>query len=87
MVKNDNIPDVIFLDKFKKKFQKLEGSMKTRVKKQIYKIILNPTIGKPMRFTLKGTREVYIDSYRLSYRYIGQKNLIEFAELYHKDDQ
>ena len=84
---NDTIPDVIFLDKFKKKFQKLEGSMKMRVKKQINRIILNPAIGKPMRFTRKGTREVYIDSYRLSYRYIEQENLIEFAELYPKDNQ
>jgi len=87
MVDLDNLPDVIFLDKFEDIFKRLEGSTKNKVKKQIKKIISNPTIGKPMKYSRKGTREVYVKPYRLSYNYIETENLIEFADLYHKDNQ
>jgi len=56
-----------------------------RVKKLIKKIIENPTIGKPMRYTRKGTRELYIGSYRLSYAH--EYNKIVFLSIYHKDEQ
>ena len=35
----------------------------------------------------KGTREVYVGSFRLSYAYRKEKNTIEFLEFYHKDEQ
>ncbi|MBU0457213.1 MAG: type II toxin-antitoxin system RelE/ParE family toxin [Nanoarchaeota archaeon] len=60
---------------------------KERVKKHIKKIIENPEIGKPMKFTRKGTREVYIGSFRLSYSYFKEENKIIFLDLYHKDEQ
>lgn len=40
-----------------------------------------------MRYARKGTREVYIGSFRLSYRYSKEENLIEFSDFYHKDKQ
>lgn len=58
-----------------------------RVKKQIKKIIETPEIGKPMRYTRKGTREVYVGSFRLSYTYIKEENKLIFLDLYHKDKQ
>jgi mRNA-degrading endonuclease RelE of RelBE toxin-antitoxin system len=58
-----------------------------RVKKQIKKIVLNPETGKPMRFCRKGTREVYIGSFRLSYAYIAEEEKLIFLDLYHKDEQ
>ena len=58
-----------------------------RIKKQITKIIENPEIGKPMRHTRKGTREVYIGSFRLSYAYSKDENKLIFLDLYHKDQQ
>lgn len=58
-----------------------------RIKKQIIKIIENPDIGKPMRYTRKGTREVYVGSFRLSYAYIQEENKLIFLDLYHKDEQ
>lgn len=60
---------------------------KERVKKQIRKILENPEVGKPMRFTRKGTREVYLGSFRLSYVYVKKENKIIFLDLYHKDEQ
>ena len=64
-----------------------DNSTKEQVKKQIQKIIENPEIGKPMRYDRKGTREVYIKPFRLSYAYIKQENKIILLELYHKDEQ
>lgn len=58
-----------------------------RVKKQIKKIVKNPGIGKPMRYGRKGTREVYLGSFRLSYVYLLEENKIIFLDLYHKDEQ
>ena len=71
---------------FQKKIHKIKDQgLKDRIKKQIEKIILNPEIGKPMKYSRKNTREVYISPFRLSYAY--EVNKIIFLELYHKDEQ
>lgn len=73
---------------FEKCVSKIKDSaLKEKVKKQIAKITRTPFIGKPMRFTRKGTREVYISPFRLSYLYIENKDTVVFLELYHKDEQ
>ena len=73
---------------FKKRVTKIRDKvLKERVKKQLAKIVLNPNIGKPMRFSRKGTREVYVSPFRLSYLYIESEDTIVFLDLYHKDDQ
>lgn len=73
---------------FLKIIEKIKGtSLKEKVKKQITKIIQNPEVGKPMRYSRKGTREVYIQPFRLSYAYINEENKIIFLDLYHKDEQ
>ncbi len=66
---------------------KIDNSIKEKVKKQITKIIENPEIGKPMRYTRKDTREVYVPPFRLSYAYIKHEDKIVFLTLYHKDKQ
>ena len=43
-----------------------DKNLRIRIFKQISKIIKDPEIGKPMRNTRKGTREVYIKPFRLS---------------------
>lgn len=68
-------------------FEKIDNTLKEKVKKQIRKIIENPEIGKPMRYARKGTREVYIKPFRLSYAYIPEENRIILLDLYHKDEQ
>jgi mRNA-degrading endonuclease RelE of RelBE toxin-antitoxin system len=80
----------MFVDRkpeFIKAIGKLDNSIKEKVKKQIEKIILNPEIGKPMRYDRIGTREVYIQPFRLSYAYIKHEDKIVFLDLYHKDEQ
>lgn len=76
---------VIFDSHFSKQLNKLDKPLRERVEKQIDKIILDPETGKPMRNLRKGTREVYVNPFRLSYIYTGD-NII-FNEIYHKDYQ
>ena len=56
-------------------------------KNKIRKIIEDPEIGKPMRNIRKGTREVYVGSFRISYNFHKEKDFLEFLEFYHKDEQ
>jgi mRNA-degrading endonuclease RelE of RelBE toxin-antitoxin system len=73
---------------FEKKVKKIKNNaLKGCLKKQIEKIIENPFIGKPMRYERKGTREVYISPFRLSYAYLEDQDKILFLNLYHKDLQ
>lgn len=78
--------DVIFDPLFKKKFERIKDkTSKAKIIKYIQKIKDNPEVGKPMRYSRKGTREVYISPFRLSYRIIGESLYI--LDLYHKDEQ
>jgi mRNA-degrading endonuclease RelE of RelBE toxin-antitoxin system len=73
---------------FEKKISKIRHlSFKVQVKNQIAKIVANPLVGKPMRYARRGTREVYIGSFRLVYSYSTKDALIQFLDLYHKDEQ
>jgi mRNA-degrading endonuclease RelE of RelBE toxin-antitoxin system len=60
---------------------------KDKIKKQIIKIIENPKIGKPMRYSRKGTRELYVKPYRIAYAYLQSEEKIIFLEIYHKNRQ
>lgn len=80
--------NAVFHHNFEKVFSKIkEKSFRERVIKQLEKIKQNPEVGKPMRFTRKGTREVYISHFRLSYIYFKNENKIVFLDIYHKDEQ
>lgn len=75
-------------DEFVKILQKIrDEAVKEKVKKQILKIMENPEIGKPMQYSRKGTREVYVPPFRLSYAYIQEEDRIILLDLYHKDEQ
>ena len=82
MVKVDYEP------RFKLVIQKIKDRLVlTKLKKQVKKITENPKVGKPMQYGRKGTREVYIKPYRLSYLYAESKDKIIFLDLYHKKKQ
>jgi len=73
---------------FEKRIRKIrDAATKNRIKKLIRKVINSPETGKPMRFSRKGTREVHVSPYRLSYMYLSKENKIIFLDLYHKDEQ
>jgi len=74
----------IFLNKISKI---KDNSVKEQIKKKIKKIIESPDIGKPMRYVRKGTREIYLGSFRLSYSYLVNEGKLIFLNLYHKNAQ
>jgi mRNA-degrading endonuclease RelE of RelBE toxin-antitoxin system len=73
---------------FQKQFKKIKNSsFKSKILKQIEKIINTPDIGKPMKYSRKGTREVYIAPFRLVYAFLEKEEKIIFLDIYHKDEQ
>lgn len=80
--------NVDFDDRFKTIFSKIKDNLlKTKIRKQIDKIIQNPEVGKPMRNVRKGTKELYIKPFRLSYVYLKSEDKIVILDLYHKKRQ
>lgn len=80
---------VVYGENFEKQIRKIKDKkLKEKVKKQIRKIVENPErCGKPMKYARKGTREVRIKLFRLSFAYIGKEDTIIFLDFYHKDEQ
>ena len=73
---------------FEKLVKKInDQTQKEKIKKKIRKIVENPEIGKPMKYNRKGTRELYIEPFRISYLYSKEEDKIIFLDLYHKDQQ
>jgi addiction module RelE/StbE family toxin len=67
------IREVIRTKGFEASFKKIKDKKtKERVVKQIEKIIHNPSIGKPLRYSLKGEQNVRIKPYRLIYKVEGE---------------
>ena len=81
------VKEVIRVPRFIQKIKKIDKNYLERVQKLINKIIDNPEIGKPMRFDRKGTREVYVPPFRLSYSYDPEQGILYLLEIYHKDEQ
>lgn len=73
---------VVFLNKFQDIFSKIKDNLLKE--KIIKKIKLNPKIGKPMRYDKKGSRELYIPPFRLSYLYNISEKIVYILDLYHK---
>ena len=79
---------VEFTEDFKIIFFKIKDNpLKTKIIKQVKKIKINPKVGKQMRNIKKGTRELYIKPFRLSYSYFPEKELVYVLDLYHKKKQ
>ena len=80
--------EIEYKPNFLKRIKKIKDNLlRERVKKHTAKVIGFPEIGKPMRNVRRGTREVYISPFRLSYIYLKEENKIIFLDLYHKDEQ
>ena len=52
--------------KFIKDTKKLDNFLLEKLKKQIHKIIINPNVGKPLKYK-RGERSLYIKPFRLIY--------------------
>ncbi len=77
--------EVEFTKEFKLIFSNIKDNLlKTKIRKQIKKIKINPEVGKPMRYGRKGTRELYISPFRISYSYSVEEKIVKILDLYHK---
>ena len=56
---------------FKKQIKKLDGFNRQRIEKQIKKIITNPKVGKPLKYTMR-ERSLYVKPFRLIYAMRGK---------------
>ena len=80
--------NVTFTEEFKAIFSNIKDRLlKEKILKQIEKIKINPEVGKPMKYSRKGTRELYIKPFRLSYGYLKDKDYVYILDLYHKKKQ
>ncbi len=80
--------EILFDKRFTLIFSKIKDNLlKEKIKKQVKKISGNPGVGKPMKHSRKGTRELHIKPFRLSYYYDLSKNLVYILDLYHKKNQ
>ena len=80
--------EIRFDKRFEQIFSKLkEPLLRSMISKQVKKIIENPAIGKPMKHDRKGTRELYVKPFRLSYLHDANEDLILVLDLYHKKKQ
>ena len=80
--------EIRFDERFKEIFSKIKDNLlRVKIMKQIQKISENPEVGKPMKYSRKGTREVYINPFRLSYIYNREGKIVAIVDLYHKKKQ
>ena len=61
-----------------------ERFLKEKIKKQIKKIIEQPEIGKPLKYSLKVERTIYIKPYRLIYSVVG--NALHLLRFEHRKE-
>ena len=86
-LKQNNI-DLRFSEEFVKELKKVkDNNTKIKLYKQILRIVENPDVGKPMRYSRKGEQKVYLDSFRLYYKFYPDENVLRIVEFSHKDAQ
>jgi mRNA-degrading endonuclease RelE of RelBE toxin-antitoxin system len=80
--------EIRFSKEFVKKFSKMKDVVfKKKIVSQINKIEVNPEVGKPMRNVRRGTGELYVKPFRLSYQYDKSGDVVLIRDLYHKKFQ
>jgi YafQ family addiction module toxin component len=85
-MKNDFNSKIVFSPEFEKILEKLAKKDKPELRKiegQVYKIISNPFIGKPLRNVMKSYRRVHIGSFVLVYKIEDEE--ITFMDYDHHD--
>jgi mRNA-degrading endonuclease RelE of RelBE toxin-antitoxin system len=79
---------VTYEGSFIKDFSKIKDKeLKEGIVKQLKKIIGNPEIGKPLKYSRKLTREVYMPPFRLYYSYNRHLDVLTIIEISHKRKQ
>ena len=66
---------IIPSNEFVKDIKKIDSFLKEKLDKQIRKIVQNPNIGKPLRYS-RGERSLYIKPFRLIYSVRGDEIIL-----------
>jgi mRNA-degrading endonuclease RelE of RelBE toxin-antitoxin system len=75
--------NVTYTHEFKKTIKKIkDNALKSRVIKQLRRIVENPEIGKPLSYALRGERTTYVKPFRIIYSYT--KGEIIFHRIKHR---
>jgi len=65
--------EIIWTQQFERAVRGIkDAAVKERIKKQIEKILLDPTTGKPLRYALKGERSLRVSPFRIVYACDGK---------------
>ncbi len=73
----EEIREIVWTQKFEQEFKKIKHrAVQDVIEKQIQKIRFNPDFGKPLRYSLKGERTIYVKPYRLVYSVVGDKLIL-----------
>ena len=64
-------------------FKRKNRALHSRLSKEIYKILNNPEIGKPLRYSLKSCRRIHVGSYVLVYEIMRES--VFFLDFNHHD--
>ncbi len=80
--------NLIRTDKFKDDLKHFkDSSLLEKMRKQIQKITEDPEFGKPLRYSLKGERTIYVKPYRVIYAFDSQNiYLLRFEHRGHAYD-
>lgn len=79
------VQEVITTQKYEDDTKHIKDALlKEKIKKQVMKIIQRPDTGKPLKYSLKGERTVYIKPYRLIYSVSG--NTLILLRFEHRKD-
>jgi addiction module RelE/StbE family toxin len=64
----EEIKEIIWTQKFEQEFKKIKDrATQDKIENQIKKILKTPSVGKPLKYDLKGERTIYIKPFRLIY--------------------
>ena len=71
-----------FTDRFLEDTKRLKGELKHHLENSVKKILENPLLGKPLRYTFKGLRSERVGKFRIIYEIEG--GLIVFHTFEHR---
>ena len=75
--------NIVTSNSFSTATKKLDGFLKTKLKKQIQKVIDNPNIGKPLKYA-RDERSIYIQPFRLVYTYSKAEDILYLLKFEHR---
>ncbi len=71
-----------FTEQFIEDTKKLKGPLRERLEKAVIKILENPELGKPLKYSFKGLRTERVGKFRIIYEIEG--NIVVFHTFEHR---